>query len=204
MSRGTGAIVALAAGLMLSASACARERETASSGDGERTAAARVDTTAEPTRRLERSLAVEQGQRRAHANPDDDSPRGCPREPWPGPWTACAEADWVRRVVEDGGYRVTGETGSALVAEGKGQSFYAWTTQAARHPAAIADEAGNSRRLAVVRGVAVYGNELWRFWEAQGLIFWVSKGPTEDAIIPSPTALARLIEASTTTLPPGH
>jgi hypothetical protein len=76
------------------------------------------------------SLAVEQGLRPADAKPDADSPRGCPRENWPGPWTACAEADWVRRVVESGGYRVVGETGSALVAEGKGQSFYAWTTGA--------------------------------------------------------------------------
>lgn len=148
------------------------------------------------------SLAVEPGPRRADGNPDDDSPRGCPRGSWPGPWTECAAADWVRRVVGDGGYRVTGETGSALAAEGNGQSFYAWTTQAARHPAALADEAGNWRRLAVVRGAAVYGDELWRFWEAQGLIFWVHGGPTEDSIVPSPSALARLIEASRTTPPP--
>ena len=73
------------------------------------------------------SLGVEQGPRSADAKPDDDSPRGCPRENWPGPWVACAEADWVRRVVESGGYRVVGETGSAIVAGGKGQSFYAWT-----------------------------------------------------------------------------
>jgi hypothetical protein len=148
------------------------------------------------------SLAVEQGLRPADAKPDDDSPRGCPRENWPGPWAACAEADWVRRVVESGGYRVVGETGSALVAEGKGHSFYAWTTPAARHPAAIADEAGNSRRLAVVHGVAVYGDDLWRFWEAQGFIFWVNAGPTQDSIVPSPAALARIIEASGTTQPP--
>jgi hypothetical protein len=148
------------------------------------------------------SLAVEQGRRPADAKPDDDGARGCPRESWPGPWVACAEADWVRRVVESGGYRVVGETGSALVAEGKGQSFYAWTTPAARHPAAIAAEAGNSRRLAIVHGVAIYGDDVWRFWEAQGFIFWVNAGPAQDSIVPSPAALGRLIEASETTQPP--
>ena len=108
----------------------------------------------------------------------------------------------MRRVVESGGYSVVGETGSALVAEGKGQSFYAWTTPAARHPAAIAEEAGRSRRLAIVHGVAVYGDDLWRFWEAQGFIFWLKAGPAQDSIIPSPVELARLIEASGTTQPP--
>lgn len=134
----------------------------------------------------------------------DDGPRGCPRENWPGPWTACAEADWVRRVVEEGGYRVVGETGSAFTAEGGGQSFNAWTTRAARHPSAIADEAGNWRRLAVVHGVAVYGDDLWRFWEAQGFIFWVHATQTQGSVFPSPAALARLIEASAATSPPAE
>jgi hypothetical protein len=96
------------------------------------------------------SLEVERGaspaQKRATTKQEDDL-RGCPRENWPGPWTACAEADWVRRVVAEGGYRVTGETGSAIVGEGKGRSFYIWTTRAVRNPAAIAARAGNWRHL---------------------------------------------------------
>jgi hypothetical protein len=47
------------------------------------------------------SLAVDEGPRRSGAKADD-GPRGCPRQNWPGPWTACAEADWVRHVVEVG------------------------------------------------------------------------------------------------------
>lgn len=133
----------------------------------------------------------------------DPGPRGCPRENWPGPWTACAEAEWVRRVVQESGYRVVGDTGSALIAEGKGRSFYVWTTPARREPDAIAAEAGNWRRLAVIDGVPIYGDEeLWRFWQAQRFIFWVKEGPRGDSIVPSPVELAKLVEASRIVPPP--
>ena len=59
---------------------------------------------------------------------EESGVRGCPRSNWPGPWTACAEADWVERVVEAGGYDVVGGTGSALTAEGGSRAFYVWTT----------------------------------------------------------------------------
>jgi hypothetical protein len=133
----------------------------------------------------------------------DPGPRGCPRENWPGPWTACAEAKWVRRVVREGGYQVVGETGSALVAEGQGRSFYVWTTPARRKADAIAGEAGNWRRLAVIDGVPIYGDDaLWRFWQAQGFISWVKEGPRGDSIVPSPVELTRLVEASGLVPPP--
>jgi hypothetical protein len=133
----------------------------------------------------------------------DPGPRGCPRENWPGPWTACAEAEWVRRVVREGGYDVVDETGSALVAEGQGRSFYVWTTPARRKPEAIAGEAGNWRRLAVIDGVPIYGDdELWRFWQAQGFIIWVKEGPRGDSIVPTPAELTRLVEASRVAPPP--
>ncbi len=141
------------------------------------------------------SILVEPSARSADTSSAGEDPRGCPRPDWPGPWTACAEADWVRGVVEAGGYRVVGETGSALVAEGKGRSFYIWTTRARRSPAAMA--VGNWRHLADVNGVGVYGDEvLWRFWEAQGSIFWVKEGPTGDSVVPSPHELEALLEAS--------
>lgn len=134
---------------------------------------------------------------------DDDGPRGCPRPDWPGPWTACAEADWVRRVVQTGGYRVVGGTGSALVAEGKGRSFYVWTTRARRGVEASAAGAGHRRRLAVVDGTPVYGDEqLWRFWVAQGFVFWVNEGPRADSIAPSPIELRGVLEASEVLPPP--
>jgi hypothetical protein len=133
----------------------------------------------------------------------DPGPRGCPRPNWPGPWTACAEAEWVGRVVEEGGYRVVGETGSALTAEGDGRSFNIWTTPARREAGAIAADAGNWLELAVIDGVPVYGDDgLWRFWEAQGFIFWVKEGPRGDSIVPSPGELTTLVRASRTVPPP--
>jgi hypothetical protein len=96
-----------------------------------------------------------------------------------------------------------GETGSALVAEGKGRSFYVWTRPALRDPGAIAAEAGNWRRLPVVDGVSIYGDgDLWRFWEAQEFVFWVNEEPSGDSVVPSPAELAPLIEASWVVPPP--
>jgi hypothetical protein len=97
----------------------------------------------------------------------DPGARGCPRENWPGPWTACAEAEWIRRVVREGGHEVVDETGSALVAEGQGRSFYVWTTRARRKPEAIAGEAGNWRRLAVIGHRAHSGRRTTRLLEAE-------------------------------------
>jgi hypothetical protein len=45
----------------------------------------------------------------------------------------------------------------------------------------------------------VYGDDdLWRFWEAQGFVFWVQEGPRADSVVPSPAELGRLLEASAT------
>jgi hypothetical protein len=137
------------------------------------------------------------------ASVDDPGPRGCPRENWPGPWTACAEADWVRRVVAQAGYQVVGETGSALVAEGRGRSFYVWTTPVVRSPGAIAAGAGNWRRLAIIDDVPIYGDDdLWRYWQAQGITLWIKEGPRGDSIVPSPAELAPLVAASRMIPPP--
>src|SRR5687768_7352678 len=57
-----------------------------------------------------------------------DQPRGCPRANWPAPWTRCADAAWVRRVVNAAGYRVTQEGGSAPVAGNDEVTFHVWTT----------------------------------------------------------------------------
>jgi hypothetical protein len=108
-------------------------------------------------------------------------------------------------VVREAGYQVVGETGSALIAEGKGRSFYVWTTPARRNSAAIADEAGNWRRLGIIDGVPVYGDdELWRFWQAQRFTFWVKEGPRGDSVVPSAAELAPLVEASKAVTPPAR
>jgi hypothetical protein len=119
----------------------------------------------------------------------------CPPD-WPGPWTACPEAEWVQRVAERAGYRVTGETGSALIAQGKGQSFYIWGL------AATEDEIDRAKRedwrpLGLVEGVVVYGDDdLWRWWEVDEFILWVQAGPYEDSWPPSLDEMDALVEAS--------
>jgi hypothetical protein len=182
---------------------------------GERCVKIEVDFGGQPEPALERSVnrvlasleveavAKAAAQEGPAGERSDPGPRGCPRENWPGPWTACAEADWVRRVVVEGGYQVVGETGSALVAEGKGRSFYVWTTPAVRNAATIAADAGNWRRLATIDAAAIYGDDdLWRFWQAQAFIFWVKEGPRGDSVVPSPAELTRLVQASTVVPPP--
>jgi hypothetical protein len=108
-----------------------------------------------------------------------------------GPWSTWPEADWVRSIVSAGGYNVFTETGSALVASGKGHEFYIWATEARgrlpRQP--------NWRRLATVRGVPVYGDRnLWRGWHAQGFNFWVqgSGAPAAGRLAPVVDASLRL------------
>lgn len=129
-----------------------------------------------------------------------DQPRGCPRENWPGPWTRCAEAEWVRKIVAAGGYRVTQETGSALVAANDEVTFYIWTNENA---AQVLAEPDTWQRLTTIAGTPVYGDErLFRFWSAQGFIFWVKQGPTATAAPPSPTDLQPLIAASQKVRPP--
>lgn len=126
--------------------------------------------------------------------------RGCPDERWPGPWTACAEAAWVRDVARSAGFRVVEETGSALVVANADARFYVWTT---------GHEVGDVLRiepyleLDTVADKKVYGDErLWRLWGAQGFVFWVKAGPTEDDRVPSPRELEPLIRASGDIAPP--
>lgn len=114
--------------------------------------------------------------------------RGCPRPNWPGPWTACAEARWVERVVEAGGYQVgdAGGTGSALAAEGRGRSFYVWaasTDAAAPHSDPVDDGVRTS-------------------WTAQGYTFWVNSGAGVAEVKPTIDELKPVVAASWRIPPP--
>ncbi len=113
----------------------------------------------------------------------------CPPD-WPGPWTACDEAGWVRQIAERAGYRVVGDTGSALLAQGGGQGFYIWAT----------DEIQGSRAtpvLGTVAGVRVYGEKsLHRSWAAQGFVFWLEGGPFSDSRLPDLADMYSLVRAS--------
>ncbi len=112
----------------------------------------------------------------------------------PGPWSTWPEAKWVRRIVEEGGYRVIGATGSAIVAHGNGHEFYLW---AAELPIETQTDRGDWRKLTTIGDVVVYGDEdLWRTWAAQGFTFWIQAGPMASSVPPPPRQLASLIKAS--------
>jgi hypothetical protein len=54
-----------------------------------------------------------------------------------------------------------------------------------------------------MEGVEVYGDErLWRFWSAQGFVFWVKQGPTDRSVLPDGEELATLIRESLRLRPP--
>jgi hypothetical protein len=110
--------------------------------------------------------------------------RGCPEPDWPGPWTACAEARWVERVVEAGGYRVNGGTGSALTAEGHGRAFYVWAASTAADDSRPSDD-----------GVRTS-------WSAQGFTFWVESGPSSTDVKPTIDELSGIVAASRRIPPP--
>jgi hypothetical protein len=113
-----------------------------------------------------------------------------------GPWTACPEADWIRHVVRRAGYRLTGETGSALIAEGHGASFYIWATPAGRPVEEIGRDEG-WQELGRVAGARVWGSREWRWWAAQEHIVWLSAG----GHVPALNELRSLIRASKSLTP---
>lgn len=107
--------------------------------------------------------------------------------------------EWTRRVVERGGYEVTGESSAALSAQGHGGSFYIWATSARaprdqRPPVAW-------KRLGSVEGTTVQGEgRTWAWWTSgeAGLVVWLNAGPASDARLPSLEALGPLVRASRT------
>lgn len=111
--------------------------------------------------------------------------RGCPRENWPGPWTACAEARWVGQVVEAGGYWVgyTG-TGSALTAGGHGRAFYVWGAYSGVGDSEPVDD-----------GVRTS-------WSSQGYTFWVESGSGVTEVKPTIAELQPVVAASRRIPPP--
>jgi hypothetical protein len=142
------------------------------------------------------------GATRTHEQPTPSADE-CEMEGWPGPWTACPQANWVREVAERAGYRVTGETGSALMAQGNGRSFYIWATERAAGQDLSDGPTARKDPLGEVEGVAVYGDEsLWRWWTANGFVFWLQAGPYASSQIPRLKEMQSLVQASTALSPP--
>jgi hypothetical protein len=134
-----------------------------------------------------------------------EQPQGsdeCPSD-WPGPWTACPEADWVQQVAEHAGYRIVGATGAALIARGNGWSFYIWATQRAPEDPRKAAKRAGWHTLGTVEGVEVYGDKsLWRWWVTEGLVIWLQAGPHRDSQLVPLSEMGSLVRASETVQPP--
>lgn len=128
--------------------------------------------------------------------------RECPLD-WPGPWTACPEAEWLQQLAEHAGYRITGETGSALIAQGHERSFYIWATEGTPKQLSRAAKRERWQRLGTVEGVEVYGDEhLWRWWIADDFVIWLQAGPYMNSQIPSLEEMDLLVRAGETVPPP--
>jgi hypothetical protein len=133
------------------------------------------------------------------AEPDSRQPSGAPPSVVA---SARSKWDWVQRVAERAGYRIVGETGSALIAEGAGRSFYIWPVGATSEEIRAAARRESWPLFGRVGGVKVYGDEaVWRWWVAKGFVIWLSAGPDDDPL-PTLPAMAPLVRASRLIPPP--
>jgi len=101
-----------------------------------------------------------------------------------GPWAEhCPEADWARAVVTKAGYRLRGDTGSALTATDGQVIFHLWAfvpeRESQRLDHALIDE--NYRELRErVAGIRVYTDGIRFVWSAQGLRVWLTSAGIVD------------------------
>ena len=148
--------------------------------------------------------AEQQDMGRAQASAHDRMvSKACPPD-WPGPWTACPEAEWIQQVAERAGYRITGETGSALIAEGNGRSFYIWATEGTPKQVRRAAKRERWQPLGTVEGVEVYGDaRLWRWWVIEDLVVWLHAGPYMNSYLPPLKEMKALVRAAEI-IPPPH
>jgi hypothetical protein len=109
------------------------------------------------------------------------------------PWVDCPLADWVRNAIWDAGFAVDGRTGSAIVGNADGTSFYMWTTTNPGDPLEPVYVP-----LMKVDNVTVFSGDTQAVWEARGIRVWVQAGPT-DEVLPSREQIEALVRAGLTT-----
>jgi hypothetical protein len=117
-----------------------------------------------------------------------------------GPWAEhCPEAEWARRVVEAAGYRLTGDTGSALVGRAGDTSFYFWAFEAekaAEQPLrkTLADE--GYELIQEIDEIDVFSDGIRLAWEIQSLYVWLEGGPTDSLEDIEKEAIRTIVRAS--------
>jgi hypothetical protein len=124
------------------------------------------------------------------SSPDVQPPAECTGECWSqGP-----EGVWVKEVLANAGFALTGDTGSALVGTDETSQFYIWTTSLGPPLASLADT-GYSK-VHEIDGHPVFGDGVRLVWEAEGRRVWVELGPREDSHLPTGESLIRLLRAT--------
>jgi hypothetical protein len=125
-------------------------------------------------------------------------PDECPADT--GPWSDpdCPLPAWTRAVVEEAGYEVTGDTGSALIARAAGSGIYIWANEEeelSSEPAFTETlEAEGYERWGEVAGRTLFTDGIRAVWVVQDLRVWVAGGPVDD--LPELEVVAPLVEAS--------
>ncbi|MDQ3953082.1 MAG: hypothetical protein M3279_08985 [Actinomycetota bacterium] len=94
-----------------------------------------------------------------------------------GPWADhCPEAGWARDVARAAGFRVTGDTGSALTIERQGLAFHLWAftpEEPELRTRQLRQEA--YEHVESVAGVRIYADGQRLTWDSYGLHVWMAQ-----------------------------
>ncbi len=124
------------------------------------------------------------------SSPDVQPPAECTGQCW----SQGSEGVWVKAVLANAGFALTGDSGSALVGTDETSQFYISTTPLGPPLASLAD-AGYSK-IQEIDGHPVFGDGVRLVWEAAGRRVWVERSPKEDSQLPTGQSLIRLIRAT--------
>jgi hypothetical protein len=112
-----------------------------------------------------------------------------------GAWVDCPEARWLRCVVAEAGFSVTGDAGTALEIAAQSHNLYAWNTDANRPVEDVASDEGYQPR----QGTEAFSDGHRILWEAQGLHIYISSADGYSIEILTNDLIDRLVQASRVT-----
>jgi hypothetical protein len=107
-------------------------------------------------------------------------PDGCPPQVASSGDPDCPEHAWLEAVVETAGYKVAGNTGSAVIGKAGGVEFAIWTTEADPDDQyVVPPEAGFDEEIYItyqnVADITVYTDGTRFVWTVQGFHVWVEE-----------------------------
>jgi hypothetical protein len=125
-----------------------------------------------------------------------DEPGSCAYGPWAD---HCPEAEWARQVLDAAGYRLTGDTGSALVGRAGQTGFYFWAFESEKAPnqplsKAIEDE--GYRVLEDDNETRLFTDGTRIAWQIQGLYVWLEGGPMNSLDDIDDEVIRKIVRAS--------